>query len=62
MQTRGRSPKLFPIVYCTLRSLYSGNLPTLKIRTLKSRPNGQNQYEFPSESGQSHARSILMLV
>ena len=31
--------------------------PYSELRTLKSCPNGQNQHKFPSESGQSHARS-----
>ena len=54
MQTRSRGPESFPIVYCTLRPPYRGNVPTLKYR--QPQRSKINNYKFPSENRQSHAR------
>ena len=57
MQTRCHGPELFPIVYCTLRPPYSGNL----ITDTEVMPNGQNQCKFPSKSGQSQLTGVKEL-
>ena len=61
MWTRGRVPESFPIVYCKLRPLYSGNFPILNYGHCSCATNGQNQYEFPSESGQSWLTGVKQL-
>ena len=54
MWTRGCGPELLVPIYIAIS--IQQKPPYSEIRTLKSHPNGQNQYKFPSEGGQSHAR------
>ena len=50
MGTKGCGPKIIPysLLYKAETSLH--RIMDFKLQTLKSRPNGQNQYKFPSEA------------